>query len=188
MKDVMQENVAYSMDVSQNGNILNHLSTTNQFTSSGHVVKQFEFDNRGSVTLRIHDIGLGDGETTFKFQVAPNSGTLFEVMEHKAFSKVWNDPRWDGYMHQHFVDLLPGRVYTADSDDNADVVKYQREVISVRAGDKLCVKYYDRTQPSIMPDGSVGKTDSDSEYIIENCVDIIGMPNKMADERTPKFN
>ena len=188
MKDVMQENVAYSMDVSQNGNILNHLSTTNQFTSSGHVVKQFEFDNRGSVTLRIHDIGLGDGETTFKFQVAPNSGTLFEVMEHKAFSKVWNDPRWDGYMHQHFVDLLPGRVYTADSDDNADVVKYQREVISVRAGDKLCVKYYDRTQPSIMPDGSVGKTDSDSDYIIENCVDIIGMPNKMADERTPKFN
>ena len=67
-------------------------------------------------------------------------------------------------------------------------LKYQREVISVRAGDKLCVKYYDRTQPSIMPDGSVGKTDSDSEYIIENCVDIIGMPNKMADEITPKFN
>ena len=39
-----------------------------------------------------------------------------------------------------------------------------------------------------MPEGSVGNTDSDSEYIIENCVDIIGMPNKMADERAPIFN
>ena len=186
--DVMQENISYSVDVSQNGNILNHLSTPNQYTDSGHVVKSFEFDNRGAVTLRIYDIDLGDGETSFQFQVAPNSGNLFETIKHKSFSKAWNDPRWDGYMHQHYVDLLPGRVYTADMSDNADVVKYKREVISVTHGDKLCVKYSDRTQPSIMPDGSVGKTDSTSVHYIENCVDIIGMPNKMADERTPKFN
>ena len=186
--DVMQENISYSIDVSQNGNILNHLSATNQFTGSGHAVKSFEFDDRGAVTLRIYDINLGDGETSFQFQVAPNSGSLFETIEHRSFAKAWTDPRWEGYMHQHFVDLMPGRVYTADADENADVVKYKREVLAVKAGDQVCVKYHDRTQPAIMPDGSVGKEDSSSDYLIENCVDIIGMPNKMADERTPKFN
>ena len=186
--DVMQENISYSIDVSQNGNILNHLSATNQFTGSGHAVKSFEFDDRGAVTLRIYDINLGDGETSFQFQVAPNSGNLFEIVEHRSFSNAWVDPRWEGYMHQHFVDLMPGRVYTADADENADVVKYKREVLAVKAGDQVCVKYHDRTQPAIMPDGSVGKEDSSSDYLIENCVDIIGMPNKMADQRTPKFN
>ena len=186
--DVMQENISYSIDVSQNGNILNHLSATNQFTGSGHAVKSFEFDDRGAVTLRIYDINLGDGETSFQFQVAPNSGNLFEIVEHRSFSNAWVDPRWEGYMHQHFVDLMPGRVYTADADENADVVKYKREVLAVKAGDQVCVKYHDRTQPAIMPDGSVGKEESSSDYLIENCVDIIGMPNKMADQRTPKFN
>lgn len=186
--DVMQENISYSIDVSQNGNILNHLSATNQFTGSGHAVKSFEFDDRGAVTLRIYDINLGDGETSFQFQVAPNSGNLFEIVEHRSFSNAWVDPRWEGYMHQHFVDLMPGRVYTADADENTDVVKYKREVLAVKAGDQVCVKYHDRTQPAIMPDGSVGKEESSSDYLIENCVDIIGMPNKMADQRTPKFN
>ncbi len=186
--DTMQENVSYSMDVLQNGNVLNHLSATNQFTSSGHVVKQFEFGDRGSVTLRIYDIDLDDAETSFKFQVAPNSGNLFEIVKHKVFSNAWNDPRWDGYMHQHFIDLLPGRVYTGDLSENADVVKYHREVLGVNPGDKVCVKYYDRTQPAIMPDGSVGRTDSVADYAIEKCVDILGMPNKMADERAPIFN
>ena len=186
--DVMQENISYSIDVSQNGNILNHLSSTNQFTGSGHAVKSFEFDDRGAVTLRIYDINLGDGETSFQFQVAPNSGNLFEIVEHRSFSNAWVDPRWEGYVHQHFIDLMPGRVYTADADENSDVVKYKREVLAVKAGDQVCVKYHDRTQPAIMPDGSVGKEDSSSAYLIENCVDIIGMPNKMADERIPKFN
>ena len=91
-------------------------------------------------------------------------------------------------MHQHFVDLLPGRVYTDDMTKNADVVKYKREVMSVQPGDQVCVKYEDRTQPAILPDGSRGQDESSSIYYIENCVDILGMPNKMADERTPKFN
>ena len=39
-----------------------------------------------------------------------------------------------------------------------------------------------------MPDGTIGKDDSTSVYYVENCVDILGMPNKMADQRTPKFN
>ena len=186
--DVMQENVAYSIDVLQNGKKLNHLSATNQFASSGHVVEKFEFNDRGSVTLRVYDINLDDSETNFKFQVAPNSGNLFEVYEHASFSKAWNDPRWEGYMHQHFVDLLPGRVYTDDMTKNADVVKYKREVMSVKPGDQVCVKYGDRTQPAIMPDGSTGQNESSSIHYIENCVDILGMPNKMADERIPKFN
>ena len=83
---------------------------------------------------------------------------------------------------------LSGRIYTADLDDNADVVKYKREVLAVKAGDQVCVKYADRTQPEIMPDGTISKDDSTFVYYVENCVDIIGMPNKMADERTPEFN
>ena len=45
---------------------------------------------------------------------------------------------------------------------------------------------------SINPNGfqwfDIGKDDSTSVYYVENCVDILGMPNKMADQRTPKFN
>ena len=186
--NLMVKNVAYNIEVSQNYNILHHLSATNQFTSSGHVVEKFNIKDMGAVSIKIHGIGLTDAETTFTFPVSQNSGNLFEIVEHRSFSNAWVDPRWEGYMHQHFVDLMPGRIYTADADKNADVVKYKREVLSVKAGDQVCVKYLDRTQPAIMPDGSVGKVDSSYVYYIENCVDILGMPNKMDDERAPKFN
>ena len=186
--NLMVKNVAYNIEVSQNYKILHHLSATNQFTSTGHVVEKFNIKDTGAVSIKIHGIGLVDAETTFTFPVSQNSGNLFEIVKHKSFSKAWNDPRWEGYTHQHFVDLLPGRIYTADLDDNADVVKYKREVLAVKAGDQVCVKYADRTHPSIMPDGTIGKDDSTSVYYVENCVDILGMPNKMADQRTPKFN
>ena len=68
--DVMQENISYSIDVSQNGKTLSHLSATNQYTDSGHAVKSFEFDDRGSVTLRIYDINLDDGELCLNFKLA----------------------------------------------------------------------------------------------------------------------
>ena len=158
--DIMQENVAYSIQVTHDGEILNHLSDTNQFTSSGHILEKFNFKERGTVTVKLYDINLNDSETSFIFQVAPNSGNMFDIVKHSAYDTVWNDPRWEGYMHQHFVDLLPGRIYTEDlENDNVNVVKFKREVIGVTAGDQLCVKYNDRTQPEILPDGTPGKTD-----------------------------
>ncbi len=186
--DIMQENVAYSIQVTHDGEILNHLSDTNQFTSSGHILEKFNFKERGTVTVKLYDINLNDSETSFIFQVAPNSGNMFDIVKHSAYDTVWNDPRWEGYMHQHFVDLLPGRIYTEDlENDNVNVVKFKREVIGVTAGDQLCVKYNDRTQPEILPDGTPGKTDENSEYHITKCVDILGLA-QMSDTRSPTFN
>ena len=182
--DVMQENVGYSYEVSWNGKKLSHLSYTNQFTDSGHVVEQLRLSDRGTIDIKIYNINLDDAETTFTFQAAPNSGTLFDVVKHRAYDTVWDDPRWDGYMQQHFVDLLPGRVYTVSLDDqDVNPVKFQREVLGVRDGDQICVQYSDRTQPEVLPNGELGISEQTSVYHVTNCVDILAMPNEMASAR-----
>ena len=170
--DIMQESVPYSMDISLNGELID--SQTNQFTQSGHIAQKFQIDDRGTVNIRIFDIGFGDGEVTFTFQASPNSGKLFDLEKDEAYEIAWANPRWEGYMHQHFVDYMPGKVYTyGDASKNAYAAKYARETLAVSAGDQVCVEYSDRTLPETLPNGQIGSDSNDEVYYVEKCVDII---------------
>lgn len=170
--DIMQESVPYSIDISLNGQLID--SQANQFTETGHITQKLRVDERGTVNIRIYDIGLGTGETSFTFQASPNSGKLFDLEKDEAYEIAWANPRWEGYMHQHFVDYMPSKVYTiGDASQNAYAAKFARETLAVSAGDQVCVEYSDRTLPEKLPNGQIGSDADDEIYYVEKCVNII---------------
>lgn len=91
--NLMKKNISYDMTIYQNNEKL--YSFLNSETVSGHVVKEFSFENEGDVKISIENINDNDTNVKFEFFVGDESQKITIPDWVKNNSKWWSEGNID---------------------------------------------------------------------------------------------